>query len=435
MRTWWALLSIILWTRSSSGLDNGLARTPPMGWLSWERFLCNVDCVNDPENCISENLYMTMADIMYKEGYQKVGYQYVNIDDCWMSGKRDPDGRLQPNSTRFPSGIRSLADFVHERGLKLGIYQDCGTKTCGGYPGSFGHYKDDAQTYADWAVDMLKLDGCYMDPILMDRMYPTVTAALNATGREIVFSCSWPAYQVDKGIKPDYPSIAKYCNMWRNFDDIQDSWESVLSIVDYYASVQEDLIAVSGPGAWSDPDMLVIGNYGLSIDQSRAQMALWAVLAAPLFMSVDLRTIKPEHKEILMNERVIAINQDRMGRMGRRVHKGKGIEIWTRWVLPLADDDSPSMAVVFFNRREMGGPVNVTLTLSSLGLNYRGGYDVTDLFEHELKPAQFMPHDNLTATVNPSGVVMLKAVPIAHATDPLLLPETARETNVAESYF
>ncbi|XP_064481592.1 hemicentin-1-like isoform X2 [Ornithodoros turicata] len=296
-----------------------------MGWLSWERFLCNVDCKKDPDNCISERLYKTMAGILNSEGYLAAGYEYVNIDDCWMSDKRDVDGRLQPNATRFPSGIKSLADYVHQNGLKLGIYQDCGTKTCGGYPGSLGYYHIDAETFASWEVDMLKLDGCYAVPALMDVLYPRVTRALNSTGREILFSCSWPAYQVDEGKKPDYPSIAKNCNMWRNYNDIADSWASVTSIIDYYASVQDDLVAVSGPGRWSDPDMLMIGNYGLSLDQSKAQMAIWAILAAPLFMSTDLRTIRKEHKEILTNGRVIAINQDRLGRMGYRVYNDK----WT----------------------------------------------------------------------------------------------------------
>ncbi|CAN8012397.1 unnamed protein product [Ixodes pacificus] len=401
----------LLLATSAQGLDNGLARTPPMGWLSWERFLCNVDCARDPENCISERLYMTMANIMHKEGYQEVGYQYVNVDDCWMANSRQPDGRLMANSTRFPSGMKKLGDFIHSKGLKFGIYQDCGTQTCAGYPGSLCHYVQDARTFAEWGVDMLKLDGCNINPIFMDRLYPAVTWALNTTGRKIVFSCSWPAYQVDAGIKPNYPAIARSCNMWRNFDDITDSWVSVLHIVDYYASVQDTLTAVSGPGRWSDPDMLIIGNYGLSLDQSRAQMALWAILAAPLFMSADLRTIRPEHKAILTNRLVIAINQDPLGRMGRRICVESGVEIWARAVLPQADDKSTSAAIVFFNRRNLGGPVNVTIKLASLSLIYRNGYDVLDLFNPGSQRGWFMPTDDLTAMVNPSGVVMLKATP------------------------
>lgn len=384
--------------------------------------MCNIDCARDPDNCISEQLYKKMADIMVREGYADAGYKYVNVDDCWMANRRDVDGRLQPNATRFPSGIKALANYLHKRGLKFGIYQDSGIKTCAGYPGSLCHYMNDAQTFAEWGVDMVKLDGCNVNPRLMDVLYPAYTQALNRTGRRMVFSCSWPAYQVDLGMRPNYRSIARACNMWRNYDDISDSWDSVLSILDYYASVQDDLVRASGPGRWSDPDMLIIGNYGLSYDQSKAQMALWAILAAPLFMSVDLRTIRPEFKEILLNRRIIAINQDRMGRMGRRIISEGGIEVWARPVLPLADDGSTSAAIVLFNRRHIGGPVKVTLRLSTIGLNYYNGYKVEDLFDPTSPMGFFKPRDKITALVNPSGVVMLKAEPVPPKRRPVPTP-------------
>uniref|UniRef100_A0A023G626 Alpha-galactosidase n=1 Tax=Amblyomma triste TaxID=251400 RepID=A0A023G626_AMBTT len=406
------LLGILCLVSPGRGLDNGLARTPPMGWLSWERFLCNVDCARDPENCISERLYKTMADIMETQGYRDAGYQFVNIDDCWMANRRDVDGRLQPNATRFPSGIKALADYIHSKGLKFGIYQDSGLKTCAGYPGSLCHYMTDARTFAEWGVDMLKLDGCNVNPRLMDTLYPAYTQALNRTGRRIVFSCSWPAYQVDLGMRPNYRAIGRACNMWRNYDDITDSWDSVLSILDYYATVQDTLVGASGPGRWSDPDMLIIGNYGLSYDQSKAQMALWAILAAPLFMSVDLRTIRPEFKDILLNRQIIAINQDPLGIMGRRIVTEKGIELWARPVTPLADDGSTSAAIVLFNRRHIGGPVRVSIQLASIGLNYFNGYRVKDLYDSSSPVAMFKPLDDITVAVNPSGVVMLKAEPV-----------------------
>lgn len=392
--------------------------------------MCNIDCARDPDNCISEQLYKKMADIMVREGYADAGYKYVNVDDCWMANRRDVDGRLQPNATRFPSGIKALANYLHKRGLKFGIYQDSGIKTCAGYPGSLCHYMNDAQTFAEWGVDMVKLDGCNVNPRLMDVLYPAYTQALNRTGRRMVFSCSWPAYQVDLGMRPNYRSIARACNMWRNYDDISDSWDSVLSILDYYASVQDDLVRASGPGRWSDPDMLIIGNYGLSYDQSKAQMALWAILAAPLFMSVDLRTIRPEFKEILLNRRIIAINQDRMGRMGRRIISEGGIEVWARPVLPLADDGSTSAAIVLFNRRHIGGPVKVTLRLSTIGLNYYNGYKVEDLFDPTSPMGFFKPQDKVTALVNPSGVVMLKAEPVPPKRRPVpttVVPPTQAE--------
>ncbi|XP_037568676.1 alpha-N-acetylgalactosaminidase-like [Dermacentor silvarum] len=406
------LVGILCLAGTSHGLDNGLARTPPMGWLSWERFLCNIDCAKDPQNCIGEQLYKTMADIMATQGYRDAGYQFVNVDDCWMADERDFDGHLRPNATRFPHGIKALADYIHSRGLKFGIYQDSGLKTCAGYPGALCHYVNDARTYADWGVDMVKLDGCNLNPRLMDILYPAYTQALNRTGRPIVFSCSWPAYQVDLGMRPNYHSIARSCNLWRYYDDISDSWESVLSILDYYASVQDTLIRATGPGRWSDPDMLIIGNYGLSYDQSKAQMALWAILAAPLFMSVDLRTIRPEFKEILLNRQIIAVNQDPLGKMGRRIVSVNGIEVWARPVTPVTDEGFPSAAIVLFNRRHIGGPVRVTLQLTSIGLNYPHGYKVWDLYDPHASKVVFKPFDDIPATVNPSGVVMLRAEPV-----------------------
>ncbi|CAN7938384.1 unnamed protein product [Ixodes hexagonus] len=419
-----ALVVALLLAASTQGLDNGLARTPPMGWLSWERFLCNVDCTRDPDNCIR---YAVRDDsALLSSVYPVRPWQVSSVTGWWCSWSYPVIGSA--SAPINPLSLLVPRSQIHSKGLKFGIYQDCGTKTCAGFPGSLCHYVQDARTFAAWGVDMLKLDGCNINPIFMDRLYPAVTQALNATGRRMVFSCSWPAYQVDIGIRPNYRAIAENCNMWRNFEDITDSWVSVLHIVDYYASVQDTLTAVSGPGRWSDPDMLIIGNYGLSLDQSRAQMALWAILAAPLFMSVDLRTIRPEHKDILTNPRVIAINQDPMGRMGRRICVESGVEIWGRSVLPLADDKSTSAAIVFFNRRNLGGPVNVTIKLSSLALNYRNGYDVLDLFNHDARSAWFMPDDDLTAMVNPSGVIMLKATPRLPPPTPRLPPPTPAPT-------
>ncbi|OQR78001.1 alpha-galactosidase A-like [Tropilaelaps mercedesae] len=339
----------------AAGLDNGLALTPPMGWLSWERFLCQVDCKTYPDSCISENLYIAMSDIMASEGYLKAGYNHVNVDDCWMADKRDTDGVLQANYTRFPHGIKALANYIHSKGLKIGIYQDCGTKTCAGYPGSAGFFEKDAKTFAHWEVDMLKLDGCNANQNIMDDIYPEMTSALNKSGRGIIYSCSWPAYQFASR-KPNYKSISENCNLWRNFEDIEDSWESVAKVIDYYAEIQDDLIPFSGPGAWSDPDMLMVGNFGLSVDQAKTQMAIWAILAAPLLMSADLRTIQPVFKEILLNQHVIDVNQDKFGIMGRQIYNSNNIQIWVRPVGPLASDGSMSTAIAIHNRYTMGNP-------------------------------------------------------------------------------
>lgn len=222
-----SLLALVL-ALPALGLENGLARTPPMGWLAWERFQCNTDCVRDPENCISERLFKEMADALVTEGYRDAGYQYVNIDDCWSTMERDATGRLQPDPVRFPSGMKHLADFIHARGLKFGIYGDVGTKTCVGYPGSMGHLYTDAQSFADWTVDMVKMDGCNAGIHEFERLYTDFHNAINRTGRPMVYSCSWPAYEVLHGTTPNYNKIGKYCNLWRNYMDIAGDRKSVV---------------------------------------------------------------------------------------------------------------------------------------------------------------------------------------------------------------
>uniref|UniRef100_A0A673VB43 Alpha-galactosidase n=1 Tax=Suricata suricatta TaxID=37032 RepID=A0A673VB43_SURSU len=238
------------------GLDNGLLRKPPMGWLAWERFRCNTNCDEDPKNCISERLFMEMADHLARDGWRDLGYTYLNIDDCWIGG-RDAEGRLTADPKRFPHGIAFLADYAHSLGLKLGIYADLGNFTCMGYPGTMlDNVIQDAQTFAEWKVDMLKLDACYSTPEERAMGYPKMAAALNATGRPIAFSCSWPAYEGGLPPKVNYSLLPEICNLWRNYDDIQDSWSSVLSILDWFVKHQDTLQPVAGPGHWNDPDMV-----------------------------------------------------------------------------------------------------------------------------------------------------------------------------------
>lgn len=237
-------------------LENGLMRTPPMGWLAWERFRCNTDCDEDPKNCISERLFMEMADRLAQDGWRDLGYTYLNIDDCWIGG-RDDKGRLVPDPKRFPKGIAFLADYAHSLGLRLGIYEDLGNFTCMGYPGTtLDKVFQDAQTFAEWKVDMLKLDGCYSTSEEKAKGYPMMAAALNATGRPIAFSCSWPAYEGGLPPEVNYSLLTDICNLWRNYDDIQDSWSSVLSVLDWFVDHQDILQPVAGPGHWNDPDMV-----------------------------------------------------------------------------------------------------------------------------------------------------------------------------------
>ncbi|VEN45457.1 unnamed protein product [Callosobruchus maculatus] len=405
----WTLLGIAvtLFGSGVSPLDNGLAKTPPMGWLAWERFRCNTDCKNDPDNCISENLFRTMADILVNEGYAKVGYEYINVDDCWLEKERSVYGELVPDRTRFPRGMKALADYIHLRGLKFGIYEDYGNYTCAGYPGVLGYLQRDADTFASWDVDYVKLDGCYAHPSEMDRGYPEFGFHLNRTGRPMLYSCSWPVYQIYAGMQPNFSLITQHCNLWRNFDDIQDSWASVESIIDYYGNNQDLIVPNAGPGHWNDPDMLIIGNFGLSYEQCKTQMAIWAILAAPLLMSVDLRTIKPEYKAILQNRKIIAVDQDPLGIQGRRIYKHKGIEIWSRPITPLFQNYF-SYAIAFVNRRTDGTPSDVAVTLKELGLTSPTGYRVEDLYE-DVDYGVLSPQTKIKVKVNPSGVVILRA--------------------------
>ncbi|KAM5221470.1 alpha-galactosidase A [Ctenodactylus gundi] len=398
-------LAIGLWAlREARGLDNGLAKTPTMGWLHWERFMCNLDCQEEPETCISETLFMQMADVMVADGWKDAGYEYLCIDDCWMAPQRDAEGRLQADPQRFPGGIPRLANYVHSKGLKLGIYADVGNKTCAGFPGSFGHYDLDAQTFADWGIDLLKFDGCYCDSIKhLIAGYKYMSLALNKTGRSIVYSCEWPLYMWPFH-KPNYTNIRQYCNHWRNFNDVYDSWQSVKSILDWTSSNQEKIVDVAGPGGWNDPDMLVIGNFGLSWDQQVTQMALWAIMAAPLLMSNDLRQISPQAKALLQDKDVIAINQDPLGKQGYCLRKEDNIEVWER---PLSNS---AWAVAIRNLQEIGGPRSYTVSLVSLGRGVacNPGCFITQLLPTKKQLGFYEWISSLKTRVNPTGTVLFR---------------------------
>ncbi|CAI6346860.1 unnamed protein product [Macrosiphum euphorbiae] len=405
----WACCLIIVVVRGIDGLDNGLALTPPMGWLAWQRYRCITDCEMYPDDCVNEQLFMKAADLLVSEGYSELGYNYVIVDDCWLAKNRSADGKLQADKIRFPSGIKALSDYVHSKGLKFGLYEDWGTKTCAGYPGVLGHEELDAKTFAEWDVDYVKLDGCYSNVRHMDKGYPEFGRHLNSTGRPMVYSCSWPAYQEEKGMLIDYASMAKHCNLWRNYDDIDDSWESMIKIADYFAQKQEFWAKYAGPGHWNDPDMLLIGNFGLTYDQSKTQMAIWAILAAPLLMSNKLTEVQPHFKDILQNKKVIEVNQDKLGIQGTRVFRDKGIDIWTRPVEPF-NDGYHSYAVAFVSRRVDGAPYPYNITLEDLGLTNPNGYSIINLYGEEKSTTSciFNSKTPVKVRVIPSGVVFLR---------------------------
>merc|ERR1712130_474929 len=371
-------LTIILWLMLYSGVTSkrvappgpdGLAKTPPMGWMSWERFRCNTDCKKDPDSCIGEKLYMAMADHLAKDGYLAAGYKTVSIDDCWEQKipPRDKDGKLTPNSTRFPSGFKALGDYMHKLNVSFGIYSDEGSRTCGGYPGSQGHEVIDAQTFAEWGVDYLKLDGCNNNHAGFAVGYPAMGAALQKSGRDIVYSCSWPAYMgTNESNKPFDLMIAAGCNLWRNWRDIQNNWNSLSNIIDHWGDYGEFLASVSGPGHWNDPDMVLCGDdHGgptkvMTVAECKTQMSIWSIVAAPLIMSSDLRTVTKEYREVLLNKEVIAVNQDPKGFAGKRISGKENQQVWAR---SLGDG---SVAVALYNKDNGGKPAHISFNFADV---------------------------------------------------------------------
>jgi alpha-galactosidase len=371
---------------------DSLAQTPPMGWNSWNKFACNV----------SEDLIKTVADAIATNGMKDVGYQYVVIDDCWQV-KRDEDGNITADPQRFPSGIKGLADYIHSKGLKFGIYSDAGAKTCAGRPASQGHEYQDAMQYAKWGVDYLKYDWCNTGSRNAEEAYATMSNALLSTGRPIVFSmCEWGTAKPwlwGKGIG----------NLWRTTGDISDRWEGkkkwpdgnccengMLAIVDE----QVGLESFAGPGHWNDPDMLEVGNGGMTTSEYRAHFSFWTILAAPLIAGNDVRSMSADTKEILENKEVIAVDQDPLGREGRRISKQGDLEVWGR---PLKDG---GRAVILFNRGTVDAEVSVTWEQ----LAYPGHLSakVRDLWEHK-DLGSF--DGGYKAKVAPHSVAMLKVLP------------------------
>jgi alpha-N-acetylgalactosaminidase len=323
-----------------------------------------------------------MADKLVELGLSKLGYTYVNIDDCWSEIERGPTGELREDKSRFPHGISWLSEYIHSKGLHFGMYTDIGTKTCGGYPGlAGGHLHQDVDQFVSWKIDSLKVDGCYANVEDMSVEYSALSQVLNSTKRPILYSCSWPAYQGDHCENPqDMETLKAKCNLWRNYGDIDDSWISVESIVKYWArTTPEDImVSAAGPGHWNDPDMLLVGNPGLSISEQRAQFALWAILAAPLYISTDLRSISSDTLSILINEEVIAINQDPAGRQGYVLSD----ESWYRtWVRPLGGG-SDKFAVLFENKGTAFDKIRFHFLPTKLGWTVNDRYTARDVHSH-----------------------------------------------------
>jgi len=349
----------------------GLSKTPALGWNSWNKFGCNVN----------EQMIRETADAMVASGMKAAGYQYVNIDDCWH-GDRDARGFITPNKEHFPSGMKALADYVHSKGLKLGIYSDAGWKTCGGKPGSRGHEYQDALTYAEWGIDYLKYDWCDTNGLKAEGAYVTMRDALHAAGRPVLFSlCEW-------GDNQPWTWAKEVGHSWRTtgdihpcFDCIEDhgTWKSWG--VTYILDKQEGLRVHAGPDHWNDMDMLEVGN-GMATNEDRAHFSIWAMLNSPLIAGNDLRSMSKETKAILTNAAVIALNQDAMGVQAFRASVVDGVEYWYK---PL---DQGDWALMILNRNPAPHAVKIDWAslhvqdemsnrMASFGLAH---YDLRDLW-------------------------------------------------------
>jgi alpha-galactosidase len=363
--------------------DSGeqLAMTPPMGWNSWNAFGKNV----------SEQVIRETADAMVSSGLKDVGFTYVVIDDDWHGGRDSISGLLYPDPKRFPSGMKELADYVHSKGLRFGIYSDAGTQTCGRQPGSFGFEEKDARLFADWGVDYLKYDYCFCpdrvsannDYKMAIERYKRMGDALKATGRPIVLSiCEWG---------PRSPWLwGKEVggHLWRTSYDVHDIWDrprtdtgpvGILTSID----VVSHLARFSGPGGWNDPDMLVVGlnntgyikGGGCNDIEYRTQMSMWCMLAAPLMLGCDIRNMNEATKTILLNKDIVAIDQDSLGKQGTRVMRMDGLEAWRK---PLTGN---RIAIAFLNRNST--PKSITMAWKDLELRQGARYTVYDVWEHK----------------------------------------------------
>jgi alpha-galactosidase len=343
---------------------------------------------------------------MVSSGLRDAGYVYLNLDDKWMDDDgRDGSGRLVGDSERFPSGMAALADYVHGRGLKFGLYGDRGTDTCAHYnaktpceSGSYGREEVDAETFASWGVDYLKYDNCAIAPgrdndQAQEEDYRAMAGALKATGRPIVFSiCAWDA-------KPWMPSVG---HLWRSTFDIGlcfsgcDEWyRNIDEIIDE----NDETSSWAGPGHWNDPDMMVVGN-GLPYHEDVAHFSMWALMAAPIILGNDIRTMSDETLRILTNEEVIAVNQDPAGIQGRRVTDNGDLEVWLK---PLCTADGPEKAVVLLNRS--GSSAEISVSFRDIGI--MGSATVRDLWEHTDLGQRT---GSFSAQVASHAVVMLKVV-------------------------
>lgn len=377
-----------------------MAPTPPMGWNSWNYFACDV----------SESLIREAANAMISSGMKDAGYIYINIDDCWH-GQRDSLGFIHPNPEHFPNGMKALADYIHSKGLKLGIYSDAGWKTCGGRPGSRGREYQDAQVYASWEIDYLKYDWCNTEGLKAEGAYLTMRDALYEAGRPIVFSlCEW-------GNDKPWEWGPKMGHLWRTTGDIYHCFDCVVDHgtwkqwgMEQILDMQDGLRKYAGPDHWNDPDMMEIGN-GMSLNEDRAHFSMWCMLAAPLLAGNDIRNMSKETLDILTNKEAIAVDQDLMGIQGFKFASADSVETWFK---PLKDGD---WALCFLNRTRVAKPIefnwtqqNVVDDLNNLSANFAGiEYKIRNIWTRQDAGTTKKP---LKTVLPGHDVLMLRLTPV-----------------------
>ncbi|MBP2334038.1 alpha-galactosidase [Saccharothrix coeruleofusca] len=384
-------------------LADGLALTPPMGFNNWNTTHCDAE--------FNEDMIKGIADIFVSRGLKDAGYEFVNIDDCWALPQRGQDGNLVPDPVRFPNGIKALADYVHAKGLKFGIYTSAGTMTCStiGFPGSLGHEQQDADLFASWGVDYLKYDNCNNQGVDARLRYTTMRDALNRTGRPIVFSiCEWGEnrpWEWAKGVG----------HLWRTTGDISDNWDSMVGIAKFNMTLAEH----AGPAHWNDPDMLEVGNGGMTDTEYRTHFSLWAMMAAPLLIGADLREVGEDTFDILTNREIIALDQDRLGAQARLLRAENGLHVLVK---PLENGDR---AVALFNETDL--PARIGTTAREIGLPAASGYRLRDLWAH----TDTHTAGAIDAAVPPHGTAVYRVSPDHHwfrhppAVDAIVTPEPA----------
>jgi alpha-galactosidase len=353
----------------------GLAQTPPLGWNSWNTFATN----------INEELVKDIADKFVELGLKDAGYEYIVLDDGWMAKERDTEGNLVADPIKFPNGMKALADYIHSKGLKFGLYNCAGSKTCAGYPGSRGYEYQDARLYASWHIDYLKYDWCNTEKLKAEGAYITMRDALKEAKRPIVFSiCEW-------GDNEPWKWAKDVGHLWRVTGDIINCWDCEIGHGSWSSfgvwkiiNMRKDIRTFAGPGHWNDFDMMEVGN-GMTDAEDRSHFAMWSMLASPLIMGNDLRNASKETIKTLVNKEVIAVNQDKLGIQGFRFSNENNLEIWIK---PLANDE---WAMTFVNMSDTITTIDFNWKKHDIGDNLNNRflnvkniiYKIRDLYNHK----------------------------------------------------